>query len=49
MSKKAIAASTTYYVYPCAFPDRLVIYVGKGCNARIDENEREACSDHKDA
>ena len=45
MSKKAIAAPTTYYVYTYAFPDGTVFYVGKGCNARIDEHEREACSD----
>ena len=45
MSKKAIAAPTTYYVYTYAFPDGTVFYVGKGCNARIDEHEREARSD----
>ena len=37
MSKKAIAAPTTYYVYTYAFPDGTVFYVGKGCNARILE------------
>jgi hypothetical protein len=32
----------TYYVYTNAFPDGRVFYVGKGCNARIDDQECEA-------
>ena len=36
------ASPKTYYVYTYAFPDGRVFYVGKGCNARIDDQEREA-------
>jgi len=36
------ASPKTYYVYTYAFPDGRVFYVGKGCNARIDDHEREA-------
>src|SRR5260370_5231911 len=45
MSKKAAVEPITYYVYTYAFPDGTVFYVGKGCNARIDQHEREARSD----
>jgi len=44
MTRKQILRATTWYVYTYAFPDGTVFYVGKGCNARINEHEREAQS-----
>ncbi len=32
----------TWYVYTYAFPNGNIFYVGKGCNAHIDEHEHEA-------
>lgn len=36
-----------FYVYTYAYPDSSVFYVGKGCNGRIEDHEKEARKGHQ--